>query len=85
MRNLAYVVVETGLCLHCGKEAGFHAAADGICSPHRDPHGPMVRADVPRTCYRGTEQHAFIDVETPEARVLARRVLGLDVRLHQAG
>lgn len=67
MRRLAYVAVESGRCWNCGKDAGDHSI-EGICGPRGTQ---PVDADIPRPCYRGQSQHAFIDLDSPrESRQL---------------
>lgn len=77
MRNLRYVVVEIGKCVHCFKDAGNHGI-DGVCGPMSDPK-QGTWANTPRSCFRGEEVYAFLDMDAPEVKALLRDVLEVGV------
>jgi hypothetical protein len=72
-RNLAYVLVESGPCEHCHKDASDHSI-EGICGPMRTPS--YIDPTIPRQVYRGIEAYAFVDLDSAEAHVLLRTYAG---------
>lgn len=63
-RHLFFVLVESGPCQQCGRDAGEHSI-EGIC-PKRGSY--QHHPDIPEPCYRGTEQYAFVDQDAPHGR-----------------
>jgi hypothetical protein len=67
MRRLEFVIVELGKCANCGKQAGGHSF-EGLCGPlNRQP----VDAELPRQCFRGESQYAFVDLDAPHTERVA--------------
>ena len=67
-RHLRYVVVESGKCEHCGRDAGAHGI-DGICDTNSSAmHDHKRKPDQPERCFRSEQQYAFIDLDSWEIR-----------------
>lgn len=58
-RKLRYVVVESGLCQNCYRDAGDHSL-EGLCTIGSAAAGGLS--------FRGCESYAFIDVNSAEVK-----------------